>query len=451
VRAPGKRWIGLSLAALLAAVLAIALLPRPDERRRNLLLISIDTLRADHLGCYGYPRNTTPTLDRLAAEGVLFENATAPSSWTVPSHASLLSGRYPRSHGVQEPEHRFPDDVETLASLLEHHGYASRGIINVGLIWRLSSGFRSYRSLPHATGPRGMASVVHATALRWLERRPERPVFLFLHHYDVHSDYVAQPRYERMFAEPYAGVADGTTEQLKRVRGGGLALDAADAQHLANLYDAGIRQLDDALGDFLAVLRERELLEDMLLVITSDHGEEFLEHGDVLHGRTLHQELVRVPLIFWGDGLPRGLRVSQPVSLVDVMPTLTAQLGIPSPSGIEGISLDAYWREGSEAPDRGPIFSETSTWMGNTEEDFRHAVRSGAHTLHRDGRSGAYALYDLRADPLEQVDIAPREPERVAELRRELDRFAQAERVPAPLAPLSDEETEELRRLGYVQ
>jgi len=423
------------------------------ERPRNLLLVSLDTLRADHLGTYGYARDTSPKLDRWAARGVVFEDATSTAPWTVPAHASLLTGTYPRTHGVRVSAFRWRPAHPTLAQRLARRGFDTAAFLNVVLIEKLMRGFGRLETVPPAEDPaEGAAPAVGGYALEWLAEEREAPFFVFLHHYDAHSPYGARPEILRRFLRPYAGPADGTTEQLKAVRLGALDFDASDHRHLVDRYDAGIRQLDADLGAFLDAAEARGLLRDTLVVITSDHGEEFGEHGDVLHGRTLHQELVRVPLIVVGPGVPAGVRVNTPVSLVDVVPTAAALLGLPRGEGVEGRDLTPLWRSDADAPEPRALFAEADYWLAQPEGVRRRAMRLGHWTLHHDSAAESPALYDLSRDPGEQTDLAARRPERVRELAARLERFlAGGDPSEPPLPPVTDEEARQLRALGYLE
>ena len=416
--------------------------PPPD-----VLLISLDTVGAQHLGCYGYERDTSPFLDRIAAEGVLFENATAPGAKTAPSHASLVSGVYPTRHGVHGFGSEVPEELPTLAELLASRGYATAAIFNLQGMRIVGRGFAQTSTVPPARRRSGAAQAVAAAALEWVEAAPS-PWLLFLHFYDAHSGYSSRDEYERLFAEPYDGIANGSTRQLRRARVEKLDLGAEAARHLRNLYDAGIRQLDAALAELFAGLEQAGHLRNTLVVFVSDHGEEFLQHGGVLHGRTLHQELVRVPLILWGAGVPKGTRVSEPVSLVDVLPTVLALAGAEALDDIDGVDLSPHWRWFADIERRRPVISEANSWIGS-RDNFRRAVRRGAWTLHYDGDSERDALYALRSDAGELEDLAERETERAAELRALLAPFVPDE-APPPPDPLPEDLLEELRMLGYV-
>ena len=419
-----------------------------EERPRSVILISIDTLRADHLGCYGHPFPTSPNLDAFAAEGTIFEDASAPSPWTLPSHVSLLTGLYATRHGVRTTDRRLADAIPSLATLLAQQGFETGAIVN-GVIMRrqfgLAQGFAAYEMIPSNQSRAGAASRVTDAALRWLGDRRGRRVFLFLHYYDVHSDYHSLARYERMFA-PGASRFDGSTAQLTDVRNGRLSIDEAGAAYLARLYDAGIRQLDQELGRLFSRLREAGWLDDSAIVVTSDHGEEFLEHGSVLHGQSHYQELLRVPLILRGPTIPARLRIHTPVSLVDVVPTLLALLRVAPQPGLDGVDLQPFWKAPGAPP--GARWLLAAGGPGRTIDAIR-SVRDGRHKLVLYTGSGRRELYDLIADPDEQENLIGMRPEVESRLSRELSRVVASERD-APDAPaISGEVRRRLEQLGY--
>jgi arylsulfatase A-like enzyme len=414
----------------------------------NLVLVSIDTLRAAQLGGYGYPRPTTPFLDRLAAEGVLFEEVIANSPWTLPSHASLLTGLYPRSHGVRDHGSGLPEEIPTLATLLRGAGYATFAVVNshvLGGRHGLARGFERFRYFPERPGNRRVrsaaAEVEQATA--WLEQRDARPFFLFFHSYDVHSDYNPDPEFLRLFRRPGSGSFLPTTAALQRVRLGELRLGPPDRDSLVDHYDAGLRQLDRDLERLFAWLERRGLAGRTVFVVTSDHGEELLEHGGVLHGHTLYEEVLRVPLILRGPGLPRGVRVAGLAQLSDVLPTLLALAGVPAPPRVEGRDLAPGWRSGRLPA--GWAFAEAD------ERDRVSAVRDGSRKLIHDRRADRFELYDLAVDPGERRDLAPSDPASLNRLRAELERYRSAGGRGVELPPLAPEQAESLKALGYVE
>jgi arylsulfatase A-like enzyme len=422
--------------------------PRPDI----VVLVSIDTLRADHLGCYGYTRNTSPTLDRLAAEGTLFEDAMTPAPWTLPAHASLLTGLYPSRHGVKAFGQSLPARVETLAQLLGRQGRITAAVVNSHLLGprsALDRGFREFSYVEEVAPQREPTRRVVDQAISWLRRYRDEKLFLFVHSYDVHSDYKAEERYEREFARPYQGRADGTSRQLMAFREGKLPLGREDAPHLMDLYDAGIRQTDDEIARLVAALRSEGMLERTLLVITSDHGEEFFEHGGILHGRTQYQEVVRVPLLLRGPGIPKALRIATLASLLDVMPTLLASLGVAVPPGLDGENLLGLFASAPGSLGARVLFGEAD--HVNAQPDITRAVRRGSFKLVYDRLSDRRQLFDLARDPGESADVQGRQGPELAELDEQLRRFLAIRGESSAPAKLSPAEIEKLRSLGYIQ
>jgi arylsulfatase A-like enzyme len=442
-------------ARAVAAALALASLIGCGGRATSspdvVLLVSIDTLRADHLGCYGYARPTSPALDALAAEGTLFEEAMTPAPWTLPAHASLLTGLYPTRHGVKAFGQYLPARIETLAQRLGRLGLLTAAVVNSHLLGprsALDRGFQDFVYVEEVAPQREPTRRVVDQAIEWLRRPRERPLFLFVHSYDVHSDYKAEERYEKEFVRPYAGGADGSSRQLMAFREGRVKLAPQDAPHLIDLYDAGIRQTDDELGRLVGFLRTSGQLERTLLVVTSDHGEEFFEHGGVLHGTTQYQEVVRVPLIVRGPGVPRGRRVPAPVSLLDVVPTLLARLGLPAAKGLDGEDLSGWFASAPPRLRERVLFGEADHI--NVPPDVTRAVRRGMLKLVYDRRSERRQLFDLASDPGEARDVKDGHAE-MAALDEQLRRFLSLRGESAATTKLSPAELEKLRSLGYVQ
>ena len=426
--------------------------PRP----RNLLLISLDTLRADHLGCYGYPRPTSPFLDRLASQGVLFEQAWATSPWTLPSHASLFTGLYPSQHGVMTEERALPADLPTLAESLRDRGFATAGFVSgifLGARFGLGRGFDRYVAIPTRPASGGTGTSLSATArvsaggLEWLASQSGRPFFLFLHYFDIHSDYLPEPRFAALFEKPYRGVVDGSTRQLMAFLRGQIAFDAEDRERLVDLYDAEIRQLDQGLEELFARLAERGALADTVVVVTADHGEELFDHGGVFHGRTQYQEMLRVPLILLGPGIPRGLRSQQPVSLVDLAPTLLTLFGLGVPPGVPGRDLAPLWKQGDAGWSERDLFAEANDTNGRRSP--LRAVLQGRWKLVQHA-SGERELFELGEDPLEHANRAAAEPARAAKLASRLTTELGSVREAPALPKLTPDTRKQLEALGYV-
>ena len=454
-----------TLAALALALLAACGRAAAPTKPRNAILISIDTLRPDHLGCYGYPRDTSPTLDALAAAGVRFEDVTAAAPWTLPSHASMLTGLYPSHHGVKDHEQRLPDKIVTLAEEFRDHGYQTFAVVNTHNVgapeFQLGQGFDAdhFRYIMETEDDPKTAKlktfdsgdVVVSTAKEMLRARDEdKPFFLFLHFYDVHTDFTPKSEYRERFVGSYSGRLTGSTTQLVKVRDGEETLTDADVRWLREMYDAEIRQLDDLLGRFFTWLDEEKLRDETLFVVTSDHGEEFQEHGSVLHGRTYYQEVLRVPLLLRGPGIPSGKGVTTPVSGVDITPTILALMGIPSSQARDGLDLTPTWSDG-QLPER-LLFSEAdhnNKIDGEFVYDIRKMVRGGEEKLLLDTHTGRQELYDLSTDKGERHDLSGAAPDRVRDLRAQLERFLAGAVEGEAIPPQSEEELKVLKALGY--
>ena len=438
------------LVALLAWVAACS--PAPDPgfdaapaggRARHVLLLSIDTLRADRWGCLGGTRGLTLFLDVLAERGTLFTAASASAPWTLPSHASMLTGRHPHRHGAARDDARIARDVPTLAGELSRAGFHTAALVNSLFLGRrhgLARGFDEFAEIPER--PKA-GRLILERATDWLERRRNEPAFLLVHLYDVHSPYEPAPPFADALPA-YDGPADGSTGQLLAHRSGRVPLAAAGLEHMQRLYDAEVAELDALLADVFARLRARDLLDDTLVVITSDHGEEFGEHGGVLHGRTLYQELLHVPLLWLGPGVPAGVRRGDPASHVDLMPTLLAALGLPSPGGLDGVDLFA---PGAEQGGR-LVFAGAD--HNNAEPDTLRMLGDGRFKLVWDRLDGTHRVFDLQRDPGETVDVAAERPEVAAYLTARLEVLATDGQSGAPIDTPSDDELQRLRELGYL-
>ena len=429
---------------------------RQDHAKRpNVILISIDTLRADHLGCYGYDRPTSPAIDEFASHSMLFEDAMATSPWTLPSHASLLAGLYPNRHGLKSWNNLPTLNIKMLAAILKEHGFSTSAVVNSYCLsgrYGLNLGFDDFVYVKELLAQR-TPSKVNDEALRWLRRRSE-PFFLFLHYYDVHSDYRSLPRYEEQFVRPYKGTANGTTRQLLNFRMGRVEFDGAAADHLIDLYDASIRQMDDAVTRLLEFLKNEKLLEKSVVIVTSDHGEEFLDHGGVLHSQTQYQELLDIPLIMCGPGIPKGKRSGNTVSLVDVMPTILSLLGIAVPASLDGLDLCPLFQEDNPVLAPRYIFAGASKVTSPAKRikyhDIKRAVRYSRYKLHYDKLTRETLLYDLLHDPKERINIVSAHRPLVNLMLVRLRSYMDVDRTRAPLPPLSPKQIRKLRSLGYI-
>jgi len=421
---------------------------RRAPERPHVVLLDIDTLRGDRLGMYGYTRHpTSPRLDAWAArEAVVFEDATATASWTLPSTASILTGMAVHQHQVHAITRRITPATPPAALLLsEGAGYETHAVTEGGYVrtrYGFDLGFDRYETAPHHEPD-------WDPVLEWVATRgSERPFFLFLHTYMVHAPYPHDPRFESD-EDPYDGWLAGRDIDYETVieplREGELELEAPERAYMSRMYDARIAAMDEMLADFIARLDAVLGDEPYLLVLTSDHGEAFFEHGLVVHGRGLYHEVLSVPLVVrFPDARPSRSRA--PVSTLDVLPTILDVAGMAVPDHLPGRSLRDVVREVD------PRVSQHS--------DEAHAIQLGPDKLIV-GRSypgqpddELVQLFDRHADPGEQRDLSEAEPERVRRLRDLLDEYLRkyppVEPAPGGEEPAGGLDAAELRELGYM-
>lgn len=409
--------------------------------RPNVVLIVLDTLRRDRLGCYGAQRATSPAIDRLAADGVRYERAYSQAPWTTPSIGSLLTSRYPSEIGVRDERSVLGSDLVLLPESLRAAGYATAAVVSHTFCssrWGFDQGFERFDE-SNVQGHDAVTSEgVTDRALELLAELRE-PWFLWVHYFDPHFAYVGHEAFDFRGPEPYRGVVSDGMDfgHLTKLRG---SLKERDVEHLYALYDSEIAFTDHHVGRLLDALRERGDYDDALVVLTADHGEEFLDHGRLGHAKTLYAELVHVPLVV---KYPRGAPgvAAEPVALLDVHPTILAAAGVEAPPGVVGRRLDA-----APSAER-TIFAETA--RGGHQ---RMALRGSTKLVARD-RKGTLEAYDVLADPRESAPRPAAGAPELDELARSLAAFG--ERMDrayheAGAVDLSDEELEQLRAMGYA-
>ncbi len=428
-----------------------------EAARPNLILISLDTVRADHLGLYGYARPTTPNLDAFAREGVVFEKAFAQIPWTVGSHMSLLTSLYPTVHMVAHEE-RQSEVPRTLTEQLKGAGYRTAAFVAP----ILSEGYGFAKGFDHyfrAAEERRAESML-SRALGWLDELspdPKQPVFLFIHLYDAHYPYLPLPPFDTSFTRSY----DPKIQEIAHAHPYQQAkeLSAGQLAEVIALYDGEIRYLDQELGRFLAALRERKLVDSSLIVVTADHGEGFLEHGLMNHGNSVYEELIRVPLLLRFPGARhKGRRVAALAQLIDVAPTVLEEASAGALPGMQGVSLLPRMKRG-EAP---PFAYSAGAYASSLRTDAFKLIENPAERFTKIPRSvkAPYELYDLRDDPGETTNLAASQPqlqERLAQALRKLDQDNRSLRDTlrqgrkAETLELTDEQKQQLRALGYVE
>ncbi len=454
---------------LLLALLAAAAYPayralRPPGRW-NVLVVLVDTLRADRLGAYGHSRDTSPVLDALAADGTLFEECFAPAPWTIASTATLLTGLEPFVHGFVRPELApLSAHAITLAEVLRGRGFrtaAFSGNLLVGKLTGFDQGFDTFETVVWSEA-RGL----NERATKWLDDNARGGrFFLYMHYFDPHDPY-ADP--EGIW-KSYAGLAAGEDPGVEACPNGDIeavfqvlregkdpGLSPADLRRLADRYDGEIRFADGEIGKLLAHIRSLGVEDETLVVFVSDHGEQFLEHGGLKHGSSLHREELHVPLVFRVPGArDPGERRADRVGLVDVFPTVLSALGIELPGAVDG--RDLFRAEPD--PDR-IVFSETSHgWatIGGKRKEGQVLLAGrgpGGRTVivGPEGSAGYPRVYE---GPGEAENVSGTGAEWEGEIAAAVARWrAETAARVLPNRPLSPEEQAEIRerliQLGYV-
>lgn len=443
----------LTLALVVIAVFGAVRTPPPSmppaTPPRNVILISLDTLRADHLGAWGYERSTSPRLDQLAEKSVVFRRAVAQGSSTIPSHASLFTSQY--ATAVLSPFGGMLGGSMTLAEILSKEGFATWGFVDGGNV-RAHFGFD--QGFDHYEDDRVGIEKLVRRAKRWIVKHPTDRFFLFLHTYDIHTPYKAPPAYVKHFGDPdYRGRFHPNTKYFRAVERSGKGLTDREYAEVVARYDAGILYTDERVGGFLDWLDEEGLLEDSLVVITSDHGEEFLEHGRLGHKQVYLDPNLRVPLVFYRpNAAPRV--VEDTVELTDVVPTILDLLKLSAPENAVGRSLVPYL-EGGGLPSR-VAYAEKGGGAGE------ETVISDRYQLILNRKTSDVSLFDLASDPEAKHDIAAAHPDVAARLAAELDRRsrratlthqlnAEIGRVWKRPKPMRDKVRKELEALGYLE
>lgn len=468
------------------------------ERPQAVVLFLADTLRSDHLDAWGHGRETAPTLARLAAEGVRFDDAVAQSTWTKVSVSSILTSLYPSTSGIAGLSDRLSAGETTLAEVFREAGYATFATSSVpftGQLTNLHQGVEllyEYGAMPRNEGeahPTQTSKVWIDAYLDWLELHRDVPTFAFVHVMDPHSPFEPSPPYDTMwaseedaerFAEQSAQVEPliesplfrrfmaPSQEELDEA-----GVDAASfVQHEKNWYDGSIRAMDAEVERMMAKIGELGLGERTLLGFVSDHGEEFLEHGKHWHGMSVYGEVANVPMALWGAGVPEGVVVDRTVQAIDLYPTLVELAGLEAPERVQGTSLVPLLANDAEAPRERPVFVELPS--DRPEQVPRYAIVDGRWKLvwnegagesagvDQEGPAGEavmlpeYELYDHEADPLNLDDVSADHPEEVERLASQLERWRswaveQKLDESQATAEMSAEELEQLRSLGYVE
>jgi len=424
------------------------------SRSRSMVLIVVDTVRADHLGTYGYDRPVSPNLDALAEQAAVFENAFAAATWTLPSVASMFTGLYPSQHDAGRPyEDERGDQFSAIRAtarvfpeVLRERGYATGGIVNAPFLnqgFGFARGFDDYDWAPARDSELRRADVTVDAALAWLDEHVDEPFFLFLHVFDAHRHYSApepiRGRFTGQFADTY-GATLATLESRNR------AEQDLDHRFLMAAYDEEIAFIDAQMGRFFEGMRSRGVLDQSTVFLTADHGEGFDEHGSSGHGHTLFNEELRVPLMVWGPEIEAG-RYEDPVSLIDLEPTILEA----TDSGVQtlgsGRSLWGLLTRGQPSRRR-TLFAE---WTNPGE--LKAVIRWPFKAI-LDPATGERWLYNLAEDPGETINLANSRTADFYEFQADLQALLRAEAddgEPGNRTAIDPKVLEALRSLGYLR
>ena len=443
------------------------------DTRPNLLIVLVDTLRPDHLGCYGYGRDTSPGVDSLASRGALFESCIATSDYTQASTASLFTGLYPLAHGYVNSDYTLDSANQTLAEVLAESGYATGAFIANGLAGRkygMEQGFET-----HFEKNRALAPELVDQAIDFVHTRRSQPFFAYMHFMDVHDPHRTPAPLGNRYAPPGGFAQDMQDTLLLEHHHAAAWWGAAqgwwdsDQERQATeeyfsaygrTYDAAIRYWDGELGRLVQALSEAGAADNTILVITADHGEQLMEHGFFGHANSGYEVGLRVPLIICDPRATAtaGVRVATGVSLLDLMPTVLARLGVPAPEGLQGVDRWALTAGGGAtdpAAGDGFVYTEGTFFANRPFHTLIQTGRLGGWKLILDRLRDTKELYHLDTDPGEERDQFSEQPEQVQKLW-ELTR-AQYETNRSRMGQLRDgarerdaEKLRELTALGYV-
>lgn len=435
-------FVVLGLAALLIAGVAMWLhfAPRTHEVR-NVLLISIDTCRADHLGCYGYPLDTTPNIDAIASEGIVFEHAISPLPFTLPAHCTMLTGTTPPYHGVfDNSDYKLSDGDVTLAELMQEQGYSTAGFVSSFIIdsrFGLGQGFDLYDDdFEEASNAMGINQQIGGETthevIEWLNAHKDEKNFIFLHYYDPHFTY--EP------PEPFASKFKNVPQPEN--------ITTKFSQMFLDGYAGEIAYTDHCIGQVVDKLGELGLYDSTMIIITSDHGEMLGQHGETSHGYFIYQPAIRVPLIFKLPRLSKHKRITSTVGLVDIVPTVCSLLGIELTTPVQGKDLSPYFRSVRlPSPDRylfcqslEPTKNNASSLLGVVTDRYKYIKTTRSE------------LYDLAGDPDELNNLAVEQADRSRTMEEKLRQILQETTRGKGHGKehLDNQTRERLESLGYI-
>ena len=468
------KWAGIGL---ILALFSLWILPSQDEKKShpNILLITIDALRADHLGCYGYPQPVSPAIDQLAREGILFANVTVPRSLTWPSLCSMWTSLYPLTHGVADGSQTLHPDVATLPRIFKENGYRTAAFVSN--YFPESYGFTTFKSFVHSGGIQGKWDErATQAALEWLKEQSEseNPYFCWVHYFGPHSPYDPGSKYAEQFAPDIHYKYSGTFEELRQITTLREELEDRDFQHLVNRYDAQIAETDDQVQKLVDWLKEQGDPENTILILSSDHGQELYDHHYYFeHYGSIYEGALRIPLILvQPDRLESGRVREELIENLDLFPTLldisnlwtpkTKELLRGCPVSIQGRSFEPLLKQkaGAIHPDwkdrftysylptpEGNIFAlRNQNWkyISNPEQYEVQPYKEATYSIEPE------VLYSLSKDPRETLNVAQDNQKRIEQMEERLIQWNTMQSLQLSGKSVDDAK-EQMHRLGYFQ
>jgi len=419
----------------------------------NVILISIDTLRADHLGCYGYEKNITPNIDNFAKEGVLFNNCIAQAPETTASHGSIFTSLIPVHHKAsQDNRSAISSDVVTISEIFRNYNYSVISFNDDGQVGARFGFYRGFHLYDSTNREKKFKNTVE-DAKEWIKNNRKKKLFLFLHTYEIHTPYDPFLEYLNKIEVNYRGNLGNVIEKgdyFDKINDGRIKINSQDLQHIVNLYDAEILSMDEAFSVLIDFLKKEDIYDDSIIIFTSDHGEAFGEHGKIAtHGDILYDECLKVPLIIkFPNSKWAGKVIQEQVRSIDILPTIIEELNFRRFSYFEGISLESLIK--------GEKFEETLFAL--SQKDLvgypSSSLRTNRWKWHEDYEERL--LFNLENDPLEERDVSSENKEIVEFLENKLNEiinskeFSRVVNEDIEKVHIDDDLQEQLRSLGYL-
>jgi arylsulfatase A-like enzyme len=416
----------------------------------NILLVSLDTVRADRTSVYGHSRDTTPMLARYAEQGAVFEHAYAQAPSTSPTHASMFTGLYPSTHGYYTYKFKLDSKQHTLAEVLKGAGYRTFAVTSSVKFVEKTGLRQGFDDFARARGPKNARSAqVNEKTIHQMKRESDQPFFGFVHYFDPHAPYAAPEPYRTQwhpglsFPEP-----ERTSRFVKKFKRKRSVVTPAIADYLAGLYDGELSYLDTFVGKLLQAVPQTDGRSTVVL-LTSDHGEAFFEHAFLGHSHVLYEEIMKVPMVLWWPGkIAAGQRLQVPTQTVDIYPTLLELAGLRIPPGLAGRSLAAPLLGEGPEPESSPIFLQSPKYFGLIQDLPTGRFKLTVRLMNQKAR-----LVNLTEDPGGLVDLTQTHPAELSTMKAGISAMpfedprgrsvAREEHDPAEL--------EELKALGYIE